>query len=328
MVRPLLYGLILLAVVAAGGSYGYRWVQDRFDAPGPLDAPVIVDLPSGTGLAAVAKRLGEVGATDDPTVFQIAVRLSDQGRALKAGEYEIPARASGRAIMAMLVEGRTIVHRVTVPEGLTSTEIVAIVAASAVLQGTPPPAPPEGTFKPETYHVARGDERAAVIARMAADFEAALARLWAARAPDLPLASPAEAVVLASIVEKETGVAAERAKVAGVFYNRLARGMPLQSDPTVVYALTGGKAPLGRALTRDDLGFDSPYNTYQASGLPPGPIANPGVASLEAVLHPEATDALYFVADGSGGHAFAMTLAEHNRNVAKWRKIRDQQAAE
>jgi UPF0755 protein len=321
MVRLLLYSLVLLALVAAGGSYGYRWLQDRFDEPGPLAAPAIVDLPSGTGLAAIAERLTEVGAIDDPTVFQIAVRLLDQGRTLKAGEYEIPAHASGRSIMAMLVEGRTIVHRVTVPEGLTSAEIVAIVAASPVLQGATPPPPPEGTLLPETYHVARGDERAAVIARMAADFEAALAQLWPARAPDLPLANPAEAVVLASIVEKETGL-------AGVFYNRLRLGMPLQSDPTVVYALTGGKEPLGRGLTRDDLGFESPFNTYQVTGLPPGPIANPGVASLEAVLHPEATDALYFVADGTGGHAFAATLAEHNRNVAKWRKVQDQQTAE
>lgn len=228
----------------------------------------------------------------------------------------------------MLVDGRTVVHRVTVPEGLTSVEIVAIVAASEVLEGAVPPPPVQGALLPETYHVARGDERAAVIGRMAEAMNEALARLWPTRAPDLPLASPAEAVILASIVEKETGIAAERAKVAGVFYNRLALGMPLQSDPTVVFALTDGKMPLGRALTRDDLAIDDPYNTYKVNGLPPGPIANPGLASLEAVLKPEATDALYFVADGTGGHAFARTLDEHNRNVAKWRKLQDAQVAE
>lgn len=225
--------------------------------------------------------------------------------------------------LAKLVEGDTVVRKVTVPEGLTSTEIVALINEAEGLSGEIESVPPEGSLLPETFHFTYGDPRNALIERMQADMKRLLDGLWEGRAEDLPISTPEEAVILASIIEKETAVAGERPQVASVFVNRLNRGMPLQSDPTVVYALTDGEGPLGRPLTRQDWKVDSPYNTYANSGLPPGPIANPGRESLEAALQPAETEFLYFVADGSGGHAFAKTLAEHNRNVAKWRRIRD-----
>jgi UPF0755 protein len=225
-----------------------------------------------------------------------------------------------------VIDGVTVKHRLTIPEGLTSAEIVALVAAAPDLEGSVPAAlPADGSLLPETYFFSKGDTREQLLERMRKGMSDALAELWPARDGAVALKTVAEAVTLASIVEKETGLAAERPRVASVFFNRLAQGMPLQSDPTVIYALTGGKGPLGRALLRADLQVASPYNTYANPGLPPGPIANPGRASLEAVLHPDSTKDLYFVADGSGGHAFAATLDEHNRNVAAWRKQQAQQ---
>ncbi len=214
----------------------------------------------------------------------------------------------------------------TLAEGLTSHEIVALVEQAEALEGAVEAVPSEGSLLPETYHYARGDRRGDLVVRMSRARDELLRVLWPGRAPNLPVATPEHAVVLASIVEKETGVAGERPLVASVFVNRLQKGMRLQSDPTVVYGLTGGTGPLGRALTRKDLQAPSPNNTYLNRGLPPGPIANPGRAALEAVLNPAQTAFLYFVADGSGGHAFAKTLAEHNRNVAKWRKFQKQNA--
>ncbi|MEX2648273.1 MAG: endolytic transglycosylase MltG [Alphaproteobacteria bacterium] len=328
MIRLLLYLLVLVALAGAAGTVGYRVMEAEFARPGPSAEARVILLPKGAGLGTIAELLAYEGAIESPLLFRLAVRIEGRARVLKAGEYEIPAGASGRAIMALLVEGKTVVHRLTVPEGLTSAEIIGLLAAAEALDGDSGPLPPQGSLLPETYHFTRGDDRAALVERMRRDMAEALAGLWAERAEGLPLASSEEAIVLASIVEKETGVAAERPLIAGVFYNRLAKGMPLQSDPTVVYALTGGAGPLGRALTRADLKVDSPYNTYLAAGLPPGPIANPGRAALEAVLKPAETDALYFVADGSGGHAFAATLEEHNRNVAKWRKAQADAQAE
>ncbi len=225
-----------------------------------------------------------------------------------------------RDTLELMVSGKTVARRLTLPEGLTSFEVVALVQKAEGLEGEVQAVPPEGTLLPETYHYARGETRAEVVARMGRALDQVLDELWPERAPGLPISSPEQAVVLASIVEKETAVADERPLVASVFVNRLKKGMRLQSDPTVVYGLTGGKGPLGRALTRKDLQTPSPYNTYLADGLPPGPIANPGRASIEAVLNPAKTEYLYFVADGDGGHRFAKTLAEHNRNVAQWRK--------
>ena len=242
------------------------------------------------------------------------------GRApLRAGEYAFAAHGSARDALRVLQTADPVVRKLTVPEGLMIAEIVPLIAAAEGLDGDVP-AVEEGTLLPETYHYRWGDTRTAMTARMQASMKVALDELWPARASDLPLANRHEAVILASIVEKETGLPEERARVAAVFINRLERGMKLQSNPTVAYALTDGARPLDRALLRNDLKLDHPYNIYVVRGLPPGPIANPGRASLEAVLNPVDTKDLYFVADGKGGHAFARTLAEHNRNVARWRK--------
>ena len=313
------------ALVVVTGLLAFYTI-DRFERPGPLTADTVIFIPQGSGVEAIARQLHEAGAIEDPLVFRLGVRLLRVGRELRAGEYLFAAVLSNRDAIELLRGGQTVVRRLTLAEGLTSREIVALVEQAAALEGAVGAVPPEGSLLPETYHYARGDQRGELVARMGRARDRLLSELWAGRAPNLPVATPQEAAVLASIVEKETGVAGERPRVASVFVNRLRKGMRLQSDPTVVYGLTGGKGALGRALTRKDLQAPSPYNTYLNSGLPPGPITNPGRASLEAVLNPAKTAFLYFVADGSGGHAFATTLAEHNRNVAKWRKLKKQKA--
>ncbi len=313
------------ALVVAAGLLAYFTIE-RFERPGPLTADTVILIPQGSGVEAIARQLHEAGAIEDPLVFRLGVRLLRVGRELRAGEYLFPVALSNRDAIDLLRSGQTVVRRLTLAEGLTSHEIVALLEQEEALEGTVDPVPPEGSLLPETYHYARGDGRGELVVRMVRAREKLLSELWPRRAPNLPVATPEEAVVLASIVEKETGVADERPRVASVFVNRLRKGMRLQSDPTVVYGLTGGKGPLGRALTRKDLQAPSPYNTYLNSGLPPGPIANPGRASLQAALNPAQTAFLYFVADGSGGHAFARTLAEHNRNVARWRRLRDRRA--
>ncbi len=310
-------------LVVVGGLLAF-YAIDRFERPGPLAADTVIYIPQGSGVEAIARQLHQDGAIEEPLVFRLGVRLLGVGRELRAGEYLFAAALSTRDAIDLLRSGQTVVRRLTLAEGLTSFEIVNLVEQAAALEGAVDTVPPEGSLLPETYHYARGDRRGELIARMGRARDRLLSELWQARAPNLPVATPQEAVVLASIVEKETGVAGERPRVASVFVNRLQKGMRLQSDPTVVYGPTGGKGALGRALTRKDLQAPSPYNTYLNPGLPPGPIANPGRASLEAVLNPAQTPFLYFVADGSGGHAFAKTLAEHNRNVAKWRKLQKQ----
>lgn len=253
--------------------------------------------------------------------FRGAARLLGEGRNLKAGEYRVPAGASVADILGMLTAGETVLRSLTIPEGLTVAQAVAIVAAAEGLEDATGETPAEGTLLPETYYYERGTPAAEMIARMGRAMTGLLDELWAGRAPGLPLAAAREALILASVVEKETAVAGERARIAAVFLNRLRRNMRLQSDPTVVYALTGGAGPLDRRLNTADLELDSPYNTYREYGLPPGPIALPGEESLIAVLHPADTDELYFVADGTGGHAFAKTLAEHQANVRRWRRM-------
>ncbi|MDJ0942923.1 MAG: endolytic transglycosylase MltG [Kiloniellales bacterium] len=294
----------------------------RLDRPGPLQADTTVIVERGASLPAIAEELQSGGVIDDAFLFRLAARLYRVSRSLKAGEYAFPARVSMGGVIDILVSGETVIRQFTVPEGLTSAEVAGLLAGVEGLIGEIDGVPAEGSLLPETYNYAWADTRPEVVGRMQKAMDDALDELWPTRAEDLPFDTPAEAVILASIVEKETGVAEERALVAGVFVNRLRRGMRLQSDPTVVYALTGGTGPLDRALRSRDLRVDNPYNTYGNAGLPPGPIANPGRASLEAVLNPAETDYLYFVADGTGGHAFARTLAEHNKNVAKWRRIR------
>lgn len=310
----LLFGVMTAAAAALLGAW-------RFTAPGPLAADTTVVLPRGSGTGQIATRLVQAGVLTDRWTFLIGARLLGTAGALRAGEYAFPARASARDVIAMLAEGRTVVRRLTVPEGWTVAEVVAHLNAADGLEGEVTEIPPEGTLLPETYHYSYGDRRADIVARMKRSMEEAVARLWAERDPAVPLKTPLEAVILASIIEKETGVAAERPRVGGVFVNRLRRGMKLQSDPTVSYAITQGKAPLGRQLLRSDLVFESRYNTYVAEGLPPGPIANPGLEALRAATKPMATDELYFVASGDGGHAFAKTLDEHLRNVARWRAL-------
>jgi len=223
--------------------------------------------------------------------------------------------------MQILIEGKSIEHKVTIAEGLTVAEIYKVLEETPLLEGDLPPPPSEGSLLPETYSYLRGENRATLVERMQKDMDSTLTELWENRAPNIAIDTKEEALILASIVEKETGVASERSHVAAVFHNRLRKGMKLQSDPTVIYAITLGKEKLDRPLSKSDLGTDSPYNTYQVTGLPPGPIANPGRAALEATLKPDDSDDLYFVANGSGGHAFAKTLEEHNKNVAEWRKI-------
>ncbi|MGD9538899.1 MAG: endolytic transglycosylase MltG [Alphaproteobacteria bacterium] len=320
--RAFVYGLISIVVLAvAAAAAGYFYITDRYESPGPLQAAHTVVLERGAGARAIADRLAEEGVLEDAQVFLLGLWLKGEQGALKAGEYAFEPGVSPAGVAAKLVAGDTVIRRLTIAEGLTSAEIVALVDGAEGLSGEIGEVPPDGTLLPETYHFSYGDARRDIIARMKAGMAQAIEALWPKRQAELPLNSPEEAVTLASIVEKETGVASERPMVAGVFVNRLRRDMPLQSDPTVIYALTMGKAPLGRPLARTDLEVDSPFNTYRYKGLPPAPIANPGRASLEATLNPADTDALYFVADGSGGHAFARTLDEHNRNVRRWREL-------
>jgi UPF0755 protein len=310
------YLCLLVLTVGAGVTV---WGYAQFTRPGPLDVPVVLVVPRGSGLERIAETLASHGVIEHPEVFVLGAKLSGEARDLKAGEYRFPEGVSPRGVMEILKSGKTEVRRLTLPEGLTVFQVVEKLKASDGLAGEIAALPEEGSLLPETYHYSYGDERSGLLARMEQDMSALLAGLWPDRAPDLPYATPREAVTLASIVERETGLEDERGVIAGVFANRLRLGMRLQSDPTVAYAL----APegLGRPLTRADLETPSPYNTYTVAGLPPGPICNPGASSLRAALNPAKTDFLYFVADGTGGHAFARTLDEHNRNVAKWRRV-------
>ena len=300
---------------------------DEYEGPGPLDEETVVVIPPGSSLGAIARRLEDAGVVDDATVFRLGARFEGADQALRAGEYAFPAAVSARDAVAILRSGATVARRVTVPEGLTVKQVAAILAETPGLEGEIDDLPAEGTLLPETYHFSLGDSRADLIRRMQAAMDGALTEAWEARDPDVPLESAEDALTLASIVQKEAGTADEAPRIAGVFVNRLRRGMALQADPTVLYAVTEGSGRLDRPLTVTDLEVDSPYNTYRVDGLPPGPIANPGREALAAATRPAETDSLYFVADGTGGHAFARTLAEHNRNVARWRKIERERRA-
>jgi UPF0755 protein len=312
----------LVGVVAVAGAV--TWMFQRIEAPGPLAEDRIHIVPAGAGVSRISSELEASGVITNRLLFRLYVRYSNADMKLRAGEYEIPAGASMAAVFDLLVAGKTVLHRVTVPEGLTSYEAVALLNAAEPLTGTAE-IPAEGSLLPETYSFTRDQDRAEVVGQMQQAMSRTLAELWEARADDLPIKTPQEAVILASIVEKETGIADERPRVAAVFVNRLRKRMRLQSDPTVIYALSDGKGRLDRELLLKDLETDSPYNTYRVGGLPPGPICNPGRASLAAVLNPIESKELYFVADGTGGHVFAETLAEHERNVRNWRKIRREQ---
>ncbi|MBC6440335.1 MAG: endolytic transglycosylase MltG [Rhodospirillales bacterium] len=313
----------IVALAAAAAIIGVLWFEREVSDPGSLTEPVTIMVPTGVGVSAIADELERQGVVADANYVVLRARWRNEAHLLKAGEYVFEPAVSVDQVLDVLIEGRTVIHKVTVPEGLTSLEIVDILNGAELLEGEIAEVPPQGAVLPETYHFERSDTRQQVLDRMVDAMDSTLAELWPNRAEDLPIASPEEAVILASIVEKETGVAEERAHIAGVFVNRLNLGMRLQSDPTVIYALTRGLEPLGRAPLRSDWEYDDPYNTYVYAGLPPGPIASPGRDAIAAVLNPLETKDIYFVADGTGGHAFAETLAEHNRNVAAYRSLQN-----
>ncbi|MGV2979135.1 endolytic transglycosylase MltG [Camelimonas sp. ID_303_24] len=315
---------IVVGAIAIGG--GVYVLKSEFNAAGPLPADKVVMVKGGA--RAVADALQREGVISQPTLFLAGVYISGVNDDVKAGEYLFRKGASLREVMDTLVSGKTVLHNFTVPEGLTSEQIVARLREVDLLTGDIAETPPEGALLPETYRISRGASRQQILDRMRQDGRRVLAEVWARRAPDLPLKTPEEMVTLASIVEKETGRADERTRVAGVFINRLQKGMRLQSDPTIVYGIAGGKGALGRPLSRADITTPTPYNTYTINGLPPGPIANPGRAALEAVANPSRTRDLYFVADGSGGHTFAETLDQHNRGVSRLRQMESDRRAQ
>lgn len=317
----LLTALFVLAMLAAG------WVIWTYRGPGPAarrDGQTDVILPKGAGVGRIAADLEAAGVIASKDVFYLAAKLSGSGRHLKAGEYQFKSRASMAEVLGDIAAGRIVRRIVVAPEGWTSEMVAEAVRAEPVLTGAIE-TPPEGSILPDGYQIQRGEDRGEVIAKMMAARDGLLAQLWAARAPGLPLKTPEEAVTLASIVEKETGVAAERPRIAAVFENRLRAGIKLESDPTIIYGITKGR-PLGRGITRSELEGATPYNTYRIVGLPPTPIANPGRAALAAVLNPPKSDEMFFVADGTGGHVFASTFAQHQANVARWRAIEKERA--
>lgn len=321
--RLAITGLVLLGIGVTGiaALFGIAyWFIMEVEEPGPLAEIRVHIVPSGAGVNRIARALEEDGIITNQMLFRAWSQYRKADGRLQAGEYEIPARASMAEILDLMLAGKTVLHRMTIPEGLTSYQAAALINEAGPLTGTAE-IPPEGSILPETYTFTRDEDRAAVVGRMRDAMTETLAELWQKRAADLPIKTPEEAVILASIVERETGIAEERPRVAAVFVNRLRKGMRLQSDPTIIYALSGGKGRLDRQLLFKDLELKDPYNTYRVRGLPPGPICNPGRASLAAVLNPPETKELYFVADGTGGHVFAATLAEHERNVRNWRKI-------
>jgi len=314
----------LLVLVLLGGG----WVVWTYRGPGPAarhGQATDVILPRGASTAQIADVLRSAGVIGSRELFYLAAKLGGAGRRLKAGEYEFRSGQSMAEVLSDIAQGKVVKRFVGVPEGWTSEMAADAVRAQPVLTGTVE-TPPEGSLLPDSYQIQRGEDRAEVIQKMRAARDQLLAQLWAARAPDLPLKTPEEAVTLASIVEKETGIPAERPRIAAVFENRLRAGIRLESDPTIIYGITKGW-PLGRGITRSELDAATPYNTYKIVGLPPTPIANPGRAALAAVLNPPKSDEMFFVANGTGGHVFASTYAEHAANVAKWRAIERQRAA-
>jgi UPF0755 protein len=309
--------LVLLAALVAGGYY---WERQNFAAPGPAQKETVVLIKPGAHLSGIAQQLADAGTIQNPVLFRLGVQIRGKGSALKAGEYAIPAHAGMADIMAILASGKSIQHKLTAAEGLTSQMIYDIVKVDPVLIGDAGAVPAEGALLPETYLFTRGTTRSQMLARMEKAQTELLAKLWPARAGDLPFTTQHDAIVLASIVEKETALPEERRHIAAVFENRLRLGMRLQSDPTIIYGITKGY-PLGRGIRESELNGATPYNTYVISGLPPTPICNPGKDAIAAVLNPETSKDLYFVADGTGGHAFTASIAEHEKNVAKWRRI-------
>jgi UPF0755 protein len=319
--------LALVLAVAAGGIFG--WGYTAFTVPGPAarsGEETVVQIESGMRLMAIAEALQTAGAIRRADVFVIGVRLSGKAHALKAGEFAIPSGAGMRDVMNILASGKSIEHKITVAEGLTAAMAYALVKADPALTGEAGAVPEEGSLLPETYLFQRGTARSEILARMRKAQKTLFDDLWGKRAKTLPFKTKAEALVLASIVEKETARPNERPHIAAVFLNRLKIGMPLQSDPTIIYGLTKGY-PLGRGIRKSEIEKTTPYNTYAIAALPPTPICNPGKEAIQAVLNPADSKDLYFVADGTGGHAFAATVEEQAKNVVKWRQIEKRQKA-
>jgi UPF0755 protein len=315
--RIALVGIGLAMLAGVGIAAGYTGLRQRLQRPGPLDHKLAVVVPHGdTGTVGAALR--SAGVIDSDRLFRLAAWLSRGAGRLHAAELAFPAHASLREVLIVLRTAKPVEHRLTIPEGLTAQQITALLAHAEAVSGSVTP-PPEGSVLPQTYSYEYGTQRGELLARAEAAMDQALAAAWAGRAPDLPLAGPEDAVILASIVERETARPEERPHVAAVYLNRLRIGMRLDADPTVAYAASSGSGVLDHKLTHGDLESDDPFNTYRRAGLPPTPIDSPGLASIQAVLHPAASDDLYFVADGSGGHVFARTLDAQNRNVARWR---------
>ncbi len=313
--------LSFLLIAAVAAMIGIVWSEQRIRAPGPLAADKVLYIVPGADLPEIIGELDHEGVIDSPFLFNVVLLIEGKRSKVKAGEYLFKQGASLREVMDTLVSGKQVLHAVTIPEGLTSQQIVERLEQADFLVGDVRDLPKEGSLMPDTYKVARGASRSDLIKKMQDDQKKVVDQVWARRSNNLPLHSPYELVTLASIVEKETGKADERSRVASVFMNRLTKRMRLQSDPTIVYGLVGGKGTLGRGITRSELEKPTPYNTYAIDGLPPGPIANPGRAALEAVANPSRTQDLYFVADGTGGHVFSETLDQHARNVQRWRQI-------
>ena len=328
MVRYLTWAVAILSlsIVLAAGAVGYGFYV--FTKQGPLQAAASIDVPKGVGMDRVIREMKEAGVVRHPALFRIWAQILGADRRIKAGEYRFPPGVSQREALGIIIAGRTVLRRLTVPEGLTTWQVLERVRQVPELTGPITLKPAEGALMPDTYLFARGEARDRLIRRMQAAMDEALDAAWAGRDSNLPLRWKGEALILASIVEKETGKAGERARIAGVFVNRLRRDMKLETDPTVIYGLTGGKSPLGRRLLRKDLKKPHRWNTYVHFGLPPTPIANPGRKAIEAAVHPMAHEEFYFVADGTGGHVFSKTYRQHLRDVRKWRKIRRKQERE
>lgn len=316
---------VLVVICLSGGSVFsfYSLLHEQND----VGESTVVLVEKGENLNQIARRLKKDNLLNSVAVFKVAARLSGKSTQLKAGEYRIPARASAKEILDILVSGQTAVRRVTIPEGKTSRQIFDLLLQTQGLFGDLPEPPPNGALLPETYVFSYGLPRKVILERMLSGMNKTIEELWPTRAQNLPYTTKEEALVLASIVEKETSVPAERPRIAGVFVNRLRKGMRLQTDPTVIYAVTDGTMELHRRLTHDDLKKDHPFNTYRNKGLPPAPICNPGRESIQAVLNPQETNELYFVADGTGGHVFSPTFDGHRRNIANWKRNRREKLA-
>jgi len=311
--------LLIVAMTFVGGVIAWGGVQ--MHAAGDFRDDVVFEVKSGDRLKGVSERLQSQGIIANAIIFRIAARNAGDESKLKFGEYKLAAYSSMQKVLDVITSGKALTYQVTIPEGLTSFQITVLLKDNPLLSDDITEIPPEGSLAPDTYSISKGDAISTLLRRMTLAQHKIITEAWALRQDGLPLKTPDDALTLASIVEKETSVGDERAVVASVFVNRLRRGMRLQTDPTVIYGVTGGKGNLGRGLRQSELRRKTDWNTYVISGLPLTPIANPGKAAIEAALNPADTNYEFFVADGTGGHVFSETIGEHNKNVQKWRRI-------